>query len=241
MVTKDPMRIGRFNTALTLLSDKLIMVIGGCISKDRSTEIVECFNTETNMWYPVSSLNKSRSSTTAVTIGNRYIYVFPGQPRDTWNTIEFLDVGAPMTPLKDFKTLKWVTLSIANNDMAQSFAFGSVTLSQNELLLFGGNKTNTFIFDFANTLASIKSSPPPSSSQRSASSTSPNSHVAKVSNIKGIELCTPAVFSFQNDYVARLFGNYLYAIDSYNQNLHVYSLKDKIWNYSSLKDLGVNL
>ncbi len=215
MIPKEPMRSGRFNTSLTLLSDKLIMTIGGNVAKERSTDIVECFNTEANTWYPVAPLNKARSSTTAVTIGNRYIYVFPGQPRDTWNTIEFLDVCAPLTPLKDLRSLKWTTLTINNADMAQSFAFGSVTLSQNELLLFGGNKTSTFIFDFANTLASIKSSPP--SSKHSPQSASSASHyVAKVTNIKGIELCTPALFSFQSDYVARLFGNYLYAIDSYN-------------------------
>jgi len=67
----------------------------------------------------------------------------------------------------------------------------------------------------------------------------PSSSVAKVTSNKDCDLCTSASFSFESDYVARLFGNYLYAIDSHTQNLHVYSLRDRIWNFSSLRDLGV--
>jgi hypothetical protein len=63
--------------------------------------------------------------------------------------------------------------------------------------------------------------------------------VVKVITNKGGDLCTSGVFGYETDYVARLFGNYLYAIDNKAQNLHVYSMKDKIWNFSSLRDLGV--
>ncbi len=38
---------------------------------------------------------------------------------------------------------------------------------------------------------------------------------AKVVTNKDVDLCTPASFSYESDYVARLFGNYLYAIDSH--------------------------
>jgi hypothetical protein len=62
---------------------------------------------------------------------------------------------------------------------------------------------------------------------------------AKVTTNKEADLCTAASFNYESDYVARLFGNYLYAIDNNTLNLHVYSLKDKIWNFSSLRDLGV--
>jgi len=54
--------------------------------------------------------------------------------------------------MRELKKLKWSLLTIANQDMASSYSFGSVLLAQNELLLFGGNKTSTFLFDFANTL-----------------------------------------------------------------------------------------
>ena len=46
-------------------------------------------------------------------------------------------------------------------------------------------------------------------------------------------------FSKSSDYVARVFGNFLYTIDGTNKNLHVYAIKDKMWNYSSLTDLGI--
>jgi|LauGreDrversion4_2_1035121.scaffolds.fasta_scaffold83685_1 hypothetical protein len=50
MIAKEPMKAGRFNTALALLSDKYIFAIGGNIGRGKSTEIVECFDTSTNSW-----------------------------------------------------------------------------------------------------------------------------------------------------------------------------------------------
>ena len=72
------MKTGRFNTALTLLSDKFIFAIGGSVGKNKATDTVECFDTVLNIWSPVASLNKARSCTSACSIGNRYLYVFPG-------------------------------------------------------------------------------------------------------------------------------------------------------------------
>jgi hypothetical protein len=45
------MKTGRFNTALSLISDRLIFAMGGNIAKDRGTEIVECFDTLSNVWF----------------------------------------------------------------------------------------------------------------------------------------------------------------------------------------------
>ncbi len=78
MISKEPMKIGRFNTALSLLSDKFIFAIGGSIGKNKATDAVECFDTILNIWHPVAPLNKPRSCTSACTVGNRYLYVFPG-------------------------------------------------------------------------------------------------------------------------------------------------------------------
>jgi hypothetical protein len=90
-----------------------------------------------------------------------------------------------MPNLKDLRALKWTTLTVPNGDMASCFAFGSVLLTQNELLLFGGNKTNTYLFDFANTLA-----------KKPATSPLPQNSIAKVTTVRGIDLCTPAVFCY---------------------------------------------
>lgn len=45
LIMKEPMRTGRFNTALALMSDRLIFAIGGCIAKDRATDVVEVYDT----------------------------------------------------------------------------------------------------------------------------------------------------------------------------------------------------
>jgi len=39
--------------------------------------------------------------------------------------------------------------------------------------------------------------------------------------------------------VARVFGNFLYTIDATDNNLHVYAIKDRMWNFSPLSDLGI--
>lgn len=75
------MKSGRYNVALALIIDKFIFAIGGCSSKnkEKATDSVEIYDTSNNVWYPVASLNKSRSCTSACSVNNRYIYAFPGQ------------------------------------------------------------------------------------------------------------------------------------------------------------------
>jgi len=61
--------------------DKFLFAIGGATgkgSKTAPTDLVEMYDTSINVWYPVSSLNKARSCTTACVIAHKYIYVFPG-------------------------------------------------------------------------------------------------------------------------------------------------------------------
>jgi hypothetical protein len=65
------------------------------------------------------------------------------------------------------------------------------------------------------------------------------SRMAKLTYLKSSILCSEAYFGHDSDYMARIFGNFLYAIDAHSYNLHVYSLKDKLWNFSPLKELGV--
>ena len=46
-------------------------------------------------------------------------------------------------------------------------------------------------------------------------------------------------FCQDSDFNVRIFGNYLYAVDGLKNYLHVYSIKDKQWNFSSLADLNI--
>lgn len=145
MIPREPMKNGRFNAALALLIDKFIFAIGGSVSKGKATDVVEAYDTTINAWYSMSSLKKARSCTSAITIANRYIYVFPGQQSGSWNTIEQLDLGLSIDP-KEMKKLKWNMLTISNQDMQGTFAYGAVQVSSSEVLIFGGTKSNTFLF-----------------------------------------------------------------------------------------------
>jgi len=53
------------------------------------------------------------------------------------------------------------------------------------------------------------------------------------------QVLTNTRFCSDSDFTVRTFGNYMYAVDGYMGSLHVYSIKDKQWNYSRLEDLGV--
>jgi hypothetical protein len=48
-------------------------------------------------------------------------------------------------------------------------------------------------------------------------------------------------FCSDADFTVRTFGNYLYAVDGSYGSLHVYSMKDKQWNFSRLDDLGIEI
>ncbi len=120
MLDKAVMSRGRYNVALTLLSDRFIFAIGGNVGKNVATEIVECLDTQGNVWYPVASLTKPRSCTSAICVGNRYLYAFPGIQKDTWSSIEFLDLGffGSKPDPRDFKNCRWNVLQIPNPDLA---------------------------------------------------------------------------------------------------------------------------
>ena len=79
--------------------------------------------------------------------------------------------------------------------------------------MFGGDTTTTYILD--------------------------TRQGSKVEKVTSSMLQVKGQFSKSSDYVARVFGNFLYTIDRTNKNLHVYAIKDKMWNYSSLTDLGI--
>jgi hypothetical protein len=115
MIDRTPMSKARYNSSLTLVFERFIFAIGGYVGKNVGTEIVECLDTNSNMWFQVGPLNKARSCTTASCVGNRFIYVFPGIQKETWNTIEFLDLGQvsngnPQLDPRDFRKLKWSIL-----------------------------------------------------------------------------------------------------------------------------------
>jgi len=67
------------------------------------------------------------------------------------------------------------------------------------------------------------------------------SNVVTIESMKETKLSVESAFANDNDYICRTFGNYFYAIDFSMYQLHVLSLKNLEWNFSSLQDLGINL
>lgn len=79
-----------------------------------------------------------------------------------------------------------------------------IQLNNTQMLIFGGQKTLTFILDIDGENVSIKTCRPC--------------------------LKTEGVFGHEGDFVARSFGHMIYMIDANKMNLHVYSAKDHGWN-----------
>ena len=57
-----------------------------------------------------------------------------------------LDIGAYIEP-NELKHLKWQLLKVGNKSLKGSYGFGSMQMSQNEILVFGGVGGQTYIFD----------------------------------------------------------------------------------------------
>ena len=53
-------------------------------------------------------------------------------------------------------------------------------------------------------------------------------------------MTTRSRFGQQSDLVMRQFKNCVYAIDACQETLHVYQIKEQIWQHQSLRDLGVS-
>jgi hypothetical protein len=160
-------------------------------------------------------------------MNNRFIYVFPGQAKASWSTIEQLDLGTAIE-IKSASSLKWKQLHISNPDIALTYAYGSAKISKTEILLFGGTNGTTYVFNTDTMTTSTE-----------AKKTSKKPEVT-IESMKDSKMCCNAWFGYESDFTQRIFGNYLYSVDAHIRNLHVYSIKDKVWNYSALSELGIN-
>ena len=139
---------GRYNVSLALVIDKCIFAIGGNIIGNKEvTEVTEVYDVIANKWYLGPNLNKGRCFTSCCVLNHRYIYIFPGYKRtSSHSTIEMLDLGFTIDP-SDVKKLKWQLLKVKNRGFSSTFAYGSMQLDQNNILIFGGTKGLTFTFD----------------------------------------------------------------------------------------------
>jgi len=132
---------------------------------------------------------------------------------------------------KLLKKLKWTLVTLSSTpEFNCTFAYGSAQVGQQDILLFGGSKTLTFHLD----TDALRRYAENKIDQKKA-----GGDAGILTLMKDAPLCVDAWFGYNGDYMSRIYGNYLYALDNYTGNLHVYSLEKKQWNYSSLQELGI--
>lgn len=102
------------------------------------------------------------------------------------------------------KKLKWNLITLNNPDFNCTYAYGSVQLNSNSILLFGGSKTDTFILDTGALMKYLQSQ---------KDSKKPINDEGILIHMKNSSLCTDAWFNYESDYGAKIYGNYLYSLD----------------------------
>lgn len=143
------------------------------------------------------------------------------------NVMEFLDLGN--LDRQSIKSAKWTTISIKDQELNNANPKGSAFIQQtNEILIFGGTNRQTFYFNIQDLITT--------NAEQNKANKSPNSFFIQK---QSCELLNESCFAQDSDFLIKTHGNYMYAVDCNLQNLHVYSIKEKRWNFSRLKDIGV--
>jgi hypothetical protein len=130
---------------LAAVGNSYIYAIGSRLYNTSKT--CEVYSIENNTWREKPELNRNRYLSTAVTIQQRYIYVFGGyEPSVT--DIERLDTMTHEHPPY------WELLKVwsASLETDIKYWFGACPISQTDILIFGGKKDgassqNSYIFD----------------------------------------------------------------------------------------------
>lgn len=77
------MPTARFDTPLALVHDKVVIALGGKTSKYHGTKRCEAIDTTTGQWVNVAPIPFFCVNTTAVVMKERYVYLMPGNNRET--------------------------------------------------------------------------------------------------------------------------------------------------------------
>ena len=95
---RDQMKTGRFLAPLALIRDRFILALGGFTSRTQPTKTCECYDTITNFWFNINSLPSQSVNTTAVVMNERWVYLMPGNNRESQVAnhllINLLDTGS---------------------------------------------------------------------------------------------------------------------------------------------------
>ena len=97
-------------------------------------------------------MDKARANTSLASINDRHVFIFQGLqdsvPRTASNCIEYIDLG--QFDSKSIQMAKWISIVVRSPDFVRNDTRGCALLqSSNEILLFGGQKTQCFYMDIA--------------------------------------------------------------------------------------------
>ena len=112
---------------------------------------------------------------------------------------------------------RWVQLEVNNSEFVRSQPCSGIQLNSTDMLIFGGESKQTFIFD-----------------------TREVQQVNKQATVRThrSQMTTRARFGYQSDWVGRTFGTFIYTIDASENNLNVFDTNSNSWssfNFAQLK------
>lgn len=133
-VRKSSLQFPRHGHSLTCISDKLLIATGSALEK--AAKSCEFYNIELDTWFNQPSLNKGRHYHSSCVFNDQWIYVFAGVESTTkkyTNSIERFNYAQTVS-----NETKWELILDINPAFTIRQGLGSVQVSAQEILLFGG-------------------------------------------------------------------------------------------------------
>ena len=225
------METARFGSPLDLVHERYILALGGFTKTNDQTMECEAFDTQTNHWFRIASLPYPVANTSAVVMGGSKVYLMPGKQTNAQNPrflmISVLDCGEPGNKYSQpnsreygygLAALNWSYVQVDNLDFIKSSPVAAIQLNENEMMIFGGESTKTFIFNTRDVNASTKK----------ANIVTSQSVIDK-----------KARFCFRTDFSSLTFGTIFYAIDAGEQVIHTHELSSLEWHSMPTADFGI--
>ena len=226
------METARFGSPLALVHERFIFALGGFTKTNDQTMECEAFDTHTNHWFRLYSLPYPVANTSAVVMNNQKVYLMPGKQTNAQNPrflmISVLDCGpkgnlnANQNSREYGYTLAekhWGYVQVDNPDFIRTSPVAAIQLNENEMMIFGGETTKTFIFN-----------------TREVNMQTKHANVITSSSV----LDRKARFGFRTDYVCRTFGTLFYAIDASEQVIHTHEISGLDWYSDDLAQFDYN-
>ena len=219
------MPTARFDTPLALVHDKVVIALGGKTSKYHGTKRCEAFDTTTGQWVNVAPIPFFCVNTTAVVMKERYVYLMPGNNRETQSNssllVGYLDSGTLERGVEAaLSTSQWAQLVVRNVDFVNSGPVAAIPLGPDQMLIFGGQTTKTFMLEDAR------------------ADVNPSTGEATVRTCQS-SLVQASRFASSCDFYSRSFDNFHYAIDAATKFLHMYKEREQEWEGQPLSELGI--